>query len=137
MYEKVSLSSLDNNLTKWSVTQYLFKAGLCRLALGTVVGTAVTHVPAANSVHAQLLSPPAKSTRSLVWPRLCPSCVLLLMDSGAERYKDLHAQFEGSREAKFLEDLSDAFEEKDVEKFTDAVYEFDLVRWCLFTTVGV
>lgn len=31
-YEKVAKSSIDNNLMKWSVKDYLLKAGICHLA---------------------------------------------------------------------------------------------------------
>jgi alpha-soluble NSF attachment protein len=30
-YERVGKSSIDNNLTKWSVKDYFFKAGICHL----------------------------------------------------------------------------------------------------------
>jgi len=33
IYEKVAHASIDNNLLKWSVKDYLFRAGLCHLAL--------------------------------------------------------------------------------------------------------
>jgi alpha-soluble NSF attachment protein len=38
IYEKISAKSIDNNLLKWSVKDYLFRAGLCHLALGDFVG---------------------------------------------------------------------------------------------------
>ncbi|KAI8923368.1 soluble NSF attachment protein [Entophlyctis helioformis] len=31
LFERVAVKSLDNNLTKWSVREYLFKAGICLL----------------------------------------------------------------------------------------------------------
>lgn len=34
IYERVAHASADNNLTRWSVVDYLFKASLCHLALG-------------------------------------------------------------------------------------------------------
>ena len=37
-YERVAKSSVANNLMKWSVKEYLFKAGLCHLASGDMVG---------------------------------------------------------------------------------------------------
>ncbi|KAL1936172.1 hypothetical protein VTP01DRAFT_306 [Rhizomucor pusillus] len=37
--ESVSASSIDNPLTKWSVKEYFFKAGLCYLCKGDTVGT--------------------------------------------------------------------------------------------------
>jgi len=37
IYEKVASGSLDNNLLKWSVKEYFFKAGLCHLCTSDVV----------------------------------------------------------------------------------------------------
>ena len=33
IFERVASASIDNNLTKWSCREYLFKAGLCILAI--------------------------------------------------------------------------------------------------------
>jgi len=38
-YEKVSASSVSNNLMKWSVKDYFLKGGLCHLANGDLVAT--------------------------------------------------------------------------------------------------
>ena len=38
IYEKVAAKAIDNNLLKWSVKDYFFRAGLCHLALGDLVG---------------------------------------------------------------------------------------------------
>ncbi|WPH03998.1 Hypothetical protein R9X50_00688200 [Acrodontium crateriforme] len=38
-YEKISKSSINNNLMKWSVKEYLLKAGLCHLATNDMVAT--------------------------------------------------------------------------------------------------
>ncbi|GAB7355693.1 hypothetical protein MBLNU459_g6396t1 [Dothideomycetes sp. NU459] len=38
-YERVAKSSMNNNLMKWSVKEYLLKAGICHLATGDMVGT--------------------------------------------------------------------------------------------------
>ncbi|KAI7164149.1 TPR-like protein [Hortaea werneckii] len=38
-YEKVSKSSINNNLMKWSVKEYLLKAGICHLCTGDSVAT--------------------------------------------------------------------------------------------------
>ncbi|KAE9375756.1 TPR-like protein [Stipitochalara longipes BDJ] len=38
-FEKVSASSVSNNLMKWSVKDYFLKAGLCHLAVGDMVAT--------------------------------------------------------------------------------------------------
>jgi len=37
LYEQIAFASIDNNLLKWSVKDYLFRAGLCHLAKGDVV----------------------------------------------------------------------------------------------------
>jgi len=37
LYEQIASASIDNNLLKWSVKDYLFRAGLCHLAKGDVV----------------------------------------------------------------------------------------------------
>ena len=38
-YERVSKSSINNNLMKWSVKEYLLKAGLSHLATADIVAT--------------------------------------------------------------------------------------------------
>lgn len=38
LYERVAKSSIQNNLMKWSVKEYLLKAGICSLATGDIVG---------------------------------------------------------------------------------------------------
>ncbi|KAI9179420.1 vesicular-fusion protein S17 [Blastocladiella emersonii ATCC 22665] len=38
LFEKIAASSMDNSLTKWSVKEYLLKAGLCHLAAEDHVG---------------------------------------------------------------------------------------------------
>jgi len=38
LYEKVAVSSLDNNLLKWGVKDHFLHAGLCHLASGDLVG---------------------------------------------------------------------------------------------------
>ena len=38
-YERISQSSINNNLMKWSVKEYLLKAGICHLASGDMVAT--------------------------------------------------------------------------------------------------
>lgn len=38
IYEQVASASLDNNLTRWSVKEYFFKAGLCYLCNDDLVG---------------------------------------------------------------------------------------------------
>ncbi|KAJ8328116.1 vesicular-fusion protein S17, variant 2 [Batrachochytrium dendrobatidis] len=39
LFERVASKSLDNNLTKWSVREYLFKAGICTICIGDSVRT--------------------------------------------------------------------------------------------------
>jgi alpha-soluble NSF attachment protein len=38
LYEKVAKSSINNNLMRWSVKEYLLKAGICHLCTGDEVG---------------------------------------------------------------------------------------------------
>jgi alpha-soluble NSF attachment protein len=38
-FERVSASSVSNNLMKWSVKDYFLKSGLCHLAVGDMVAT--------------------------------------------------------------------------------------------------
>jgi len=38
-FEKVSATSVSNNLMKWSVKEYFLKSGLCHLAIGDQVST--------------------------------------------------------------------------------------------------
>ena len=37
LFERVAAKSLDNNLTKWSVREYLFKAYICVLCINVIV----------------------------------------------------------------------------------------------------
>lgn len=45
-YEKVGKVSIDNNLMKWSVKDYFFKAGICHLAAGVypILPMSYTHL---------------------------------------------------------------------------------------------
>ena len=38
LYEKVAKVSIQNNLMRWSVKEYLLKAGICHLCTGDQVG---------------------------------------------------------------------------------------------------
>nr|OQO28879.1 hypothetical protein B0A51_03206 [Rachicladosporium sp. CCFEE 5018] len=38
-YERISKSAINNNLMKWSVKEYLLKAGICHLASGDTIAT--------------------------------------------------------------------------------------------------
>lgn len=42
-----------------------------------------------------------------------------------DKYQELDLSFSGTRECKFLQDLADAIEEGEVQKFTEVVYQFD------------
>ncbi|KAJ3437273.1 alpha-soluble nsf attachment protein [Anaeramoeba flamelloides] len=46
---------------------------------------------------------------------------------GFERYQELDITFTGQRECTFLDDIITAFEEGDVEKFTNVVYDYDSI----------
>ncbi|KAG9457016.1 hypothetical protein H6P81_001524 [Aristolochia fimbriata] len=58
---------------------------------------------------------------------LCQLCRgdIVAITNALEKYQDLDPTFSGTREYKFLTDLSSAIDEEDVTKFTDAVKEFD------------
>lgn len=84
-FESVAAASMDNNLTKWSVREYLLKAGICILCTNDVVRAKLS----------------------------------------IEKYQSLDMTFAGTREFKFLHDLSNATEASDAQQFTDIVAEFD------------
>jgi alpha-soluble NSF attachment protein len=44
-----------------------------------------------------------------------------------QKYTDTYATFDGTREAKLLEALTKAYEEEDVDKFTEAIFKYDQV----------
>lgn len=81
IFEAVAASSLDVALLKWSVKDYFFQAGLCRLAIGD----------------------------------------MLAAKRAIDRYRDQDVAFADTRECKLLEALCEAYDDQDVEKFTDAV----------------
>ncbi|XP_068647550.1 alpha-soluble NSF attachment protein-like [Aristolochia californica] len=58
---------------------------------------------------------------------LCQLCRddIVAITNALEKYQDLDPTFSGTREYKFLSDLSSAIDEEDVPKFTDVVKEFD------------
>lgn len=91
IYEQVAEASVDNNLTKWSVSQYLFKAALCHLAEDSKLS---------NSSGTQV---------------------------ALDKYKDMHAQFETSREYGLLNKCCAAYDEADADKFTEAVFDYDQI----------
>jgi len=84
-FEKVAQASIDNALLKWSVKEYLLKAGLCHLASTDVINT----------------------RRAL------------------EKYQEMDVTFSSTRECKFLKDLADAYENSDVDAFTNIVVAYD------------
>jgi alpha-soluble NSF attachment protein len=84
--EQVAAASTSGP-TKWSVKDYLFKAGILHLARGDLVAA----------------------------------------KKALERYPEMSVQFGGSREHKFLTQITNAVETYDVEAFTNAVVEFDQI----------
>ncbi|XP_068652169.1 alpha-soluble NSF attachment protein 2-like [Aristolochia californica] len=58
---------------------------------------------------------------------LCQLCRgdIVAITNALEKYQDLDPTFSGTREYKFLSDLSSAIDEEDITKFTDVVKEFD------------
>jgi len=91
LFEKVSVSSLENRLTAYSVKDYLFKSGLCHLVMSAESGDV--------------------------------SC----MSSVLDRYKDMDPKFDGSRELKLIENIVQAYQDGDVNKFTDVVFNYDRI----------
>ncbi|KAK4766269.1 hypothetical protein SAY87_007911 [Trapa incisa] len=56
--------------------------------------------------------------------QLCKGDVVAITNA-LDRYQDLDPTFAGTREYRLLKDVASAMDEEDVEKFTDAVKEFD------------
>jgi len=44
-----------------------------------------------------------------------------------EKYKDLHPAYDGSRECKFIENVTTAYQEDDLKKFVDTVFNYDKI----------
>lgn len=97
--EAVSTNSVDNNLLKFSVKEYLFKAMLCWLASVSSSSTA----DSATSISID-------------------ECKTAL-----DRYQELDINFPGSRECNLIHKIIEAFENRDVDLFTDEVREFDSI----------
>lgn len=93
IYEKVSESSIDNNLLKYSVKDYLFKATLCGMVMAAKTGD--------------------EDMKD--------------MEDTIDRYKDLNPAYDGSRECKFLEECVKAYQDEDVEAFTNCVFQYDKI----------
>jgi len=85
IYEQVAMSSLESTLLKWSVKDYLLRAGCCHLATGET----------------------GAATRAL------------------EKYSSMDVTFGGTREGQFLASMAQAFDDLDVDTFTDAIRDFD------------
>lgn len=43
-FERVAKSSINNNLMKWSVKDYLLKAGICHLATNVSLWSIILHI---------------------------------------------------------------------------------------------
>jgi len=85
IFEQVAAASVDNNLTRWSVKDYFFKAGLCYLCNEDLVGA----------------------------------------QAALQRFINMDATFESTRECQFLKNIMADYESNDVESFTNHVVEFD------------
>jgi len=84
-FEQVAQASIDNTLLKWSVKEYLLKAGLCHLATTDII----------------------TARRAL------------------EKYQEMDVTFGSTRECIFLKNLTDAYENGDIDAFTNVVVEYD------------
>lgn len=91
IYEKISASSLENTLLKYSVKDYMFKSLLCQYVMS------------------------AKADK-----------IADVIDK-IDQYKDQHPAFDGDRGCKLIEDCCTAFENNDVEAFTDHVFNYDKI----------
>jgi alpha-soluble NSF attachment protein len=102
-YERIARSSVNNNLMKWSVKDYLLKAGICHLA---------TKV---------------RCSRPLIYGiMLIPSLQDLVETNRAlESYRELDPTFASTREHQLLVDLTQAVEGGDQEGFADKLFQFD------------
>jgi len=84
-FEQVAQASIDNTLLKWSVKEYLLKAGFCHLATTDII----------------------TARRAL------------------EKYQEMDVTFGSTRECIFLKNLTDAYENGDIDAFTNVVVEYD------------
>lgn len=104
-YEKVGKVSIDNNLMKWSVKDYFFKAGICHLASGVCLRIPMKqNILFANHFLAQDL---VATNRAL------------------EGYRDLDPTFASTREHALLVDLLQAVEQGEPDTFADKLFQFD------------
>ncbi|OAA55957.1 vesicular-fusion protein sec17 [Niveomyces insectorum RCEF 264] len=93
LFEKAAEGAITNNLMRYSVKDYFFKAGLCHLATEDIIAT----------------------QRAL------------------EKYPNMDPTFMSTREYQLLVDLTSAVEARDVDKFSESLFNFDkmskLDRW--------
>ncbi|XP_031562782.1 alpha-soluble NSF attachment protein-like [Actinia tenebrosa] len=81
---------------------------------------------AANAIESSILKYSAKEY--FFKGALCHMCVdVLEAQRAVEKYCDMHAAFQDSRECKLLKSLLEAEEEQNVEAFTEAVQEYDSI----------
>lgn len=100
-YERIGRQSINNNLMKWSVKDYLLKAGICHLA---------TKVCSFHFKVCYLLI----SMQDLVES-----------NRALESYRELDPTFASTREHQLLVDLLQAVEAGDQEIFADKLFQFD------------
>jgi len=86
IFEKVATNSIDNELAKWSVKEYLLKAGLCHLA---------------NK----------KNETGFM--------------NFLETFEEIDGTFRETREYKFLENVLNFSEEKNIDEFVKCISEYD------------
>jgi alpha-soluble NSF attachment protein len=102
-YERIARSSVNNNLMKWSVKDYLLKAGICHLA---------TKVRCSRPlIHGIMLIPSLQD--------------LVETNRALESYRELDPTFASTREHQLLVDLTQAVEGGDQEGFADKLFQFD------------
>lgn len=91
IYEKVSATSLENSLLKYSVKDYMYKASLCQLSICAQISDFKT------------------------------------LEDKLERYKDMNPAWDGDKACAFIEQLIKAFDDGDVEAFSEACFKYNQI----------
>jgi alpha-soluble NSF attachment protein len=105
-YERISRTSINNGLMKWSVKEYLLKAGICHLA---------TMVRLATQISISLSTNPITNTQQ----------DMVSANRALESYREIDNTFASTREHQLLVDLVQTIEERDQEGFADKLFQYD------------
>lgn len=115
-YEKVAKHSVESNLMKWSVKDYLLKAGICHLASGV------------RDMDISFVFHLINFLRVREWEagKLTISGQDTVATSRAlESYRQLDNTFASTREHQLLVDMAEAVEEAQQEMFADKLFQYD------------